>query len=94
MSSESIPVLFIISFQALKIICQDMFFARSRASTTTKSLINREGASSQGRTILESAFKYTDNSSDKANVVGELLNLRARAPVEAHFEEPVSYHSL
>ncbi len=68
-----------------------MFFARCHESTVTKSLVSGSSAAlSQGQTILETAFHHTTSSADKVNVVSELLNMKAKAPVEAHFAEPVS----
>ena len=72
-----------------------MFFARSRASTTTKSLVGGSNSStpSRGKTVLESAFRHTKGSDDKVNVVGELVNMKVKAPVEVDFAEPVSFHA-
>ena len=71
----------------MKVICQDMFFARSRSSPLSVALIG--STPSSGKTALEHAFKYSKTDMDKTGVVGELVNVKVKVPVEQDFNEEV-----
>ncbi|CAH1270801.1 Hypp4442 [Branchiostoma lanceolatum] len=70
-------------YKAIKLCCQDMFFARSRSSNTSSALIG--GRPANGRTALEAAFRHSTTSERRGHVVSELINTKVTAPVEAEF---------
>ena len=73
--------------QCLKMVCQDMFFSRSRATPTSRSLAG--GEEMTGRAALEAAFKVTKSTGDKESVVGELLDLKINDSIDAQYSDKV-----
>lgn len=75
-------------FQCLKVVCQDMFFSRSKTSPTSLSVIGH--SSTNSRPALEQALaplaKKTD---DKSNVIGELVDMKVEGPVRTEFSPQV-----
>lgn len=65
-----------------------MFFSRSKSSPTSLSVIGQPSANS--RPALEQALaplaKKTD---DRANVIGELVDMKVEGPVRAEFSPQV-----
>ena len=58
----------------MKIVCQDMFFSRSRTTPTAGGLL---GANTLGgRAALESALRVNRSNEEKANVVAEMLDIK------------------
>ncbi|XP_078608959.1 uncharacterized protein LOC144880579 isoform X5 [Branchiostoma floridae x Branchiostoma japonicum] len=70
-------------YKAIKLCCQDMFFARSRSTNTSSALIG--GRPANDRTALEAAFRHSTTSEKRGHVVSELINTKVTAPVEAEF---------
>ena len=78
-------------FQALKVVCQDMFFSRSRSTPTSRGLMGITGSQVKGRAALEAALRIGRNPEEKSNVTGELLDIRVTVPTEKEFSEQVCY---
>ena len=78
-------------FQALKVVCQDMFFSRSRSTPTSRGLMGITGSQVKGRAALEAALCIGRNPEEKSNVTGELLDIRVTVPTEKEFSEQVCY---
>ncbi|XP_070551209.1 uncharacterized protein [Ptychodera flava] len=70
-------------FKLMNIVCQDMFFSRSRTTPAASHLTGLPLTSS--KTALETAFRHTKSSDDKANVVGELVNVKVQVPSQGEF---------
>ena len=77
---------FLVPIQALKIICQDMFFSRSRTTPTSQRILGVP-VNSSNRAALETAFKIARTQDEKTNVTGELLEMKVTLPTEAEFSE-------
>ena len=71
-------------YRAMRICCQDLFFARSRSSGVT----DRLGVV-RGPTVLESAFTGATTTAQKRNVVEELINVKVMGPSELNFSGEV-----
>lgn len=67
-------------YRAMRICCQDLFFARSRNSGVTDGL----GATA-GPTLLESVFTGATTTAQRRNVVEELINVKVLGPTESDF---------
>jgi hypothetical protein len=67
-------------YRAMRICCQDLFFARSRSSGVTDRLEVGRGSS-----IIESAFTGATTTAQKRNVVEELINVKVTGPSEVNF---------
>ena len=80
-------------------VCQDMFFSRSRTTPTSRALAAKVpitgGSAPNSRTALEAAFHVTSKTqTEKSNVVGELLDVRVTDPLQNQFSEEVwLYHT-
>ena len=59
-----------------------MFFSRSRNSDTSRGLM---ADSKDGRAALESAFRIPRTGDDKANMVGELVDMKVNGPTQVSF---------
>ena len=67
----------------MRIVCQDMFFARSRS---TGGVARGLGANvPAGVNPLDAAFKNTNTMGEKVNVVGDLVNIKVSGPVDTDF---------
>jgi len=62
--------------QALKVVCQDMFFSRSRPSAPT--MIGRL----TNKSSLELAFKHSQSAAYKTDILGELISLKVGHPAD------------
>ena len=67
----------------MRIVCQDMFFARSRK--TGEVARGRDVNVPSGVNPLTAAFKNTNTLSEKVNVVGDLVNIKVTGPVDTDF---------
>ena len=75
--------------QCLKVVCQDMFFSRSRNTATSQSLIGSPVANS--RPALEQALApLAKKPEDKTNVIGELVDMNVADPTRKDFSPQVS----
>ncbi|XP_067940386.1 myosin-2 heavy chain-like [Watersipora subatra] len=74
LTDDAQPMFLRAFYKALKVVCQDMFFSRSRPSapTMTARLTNRSS--------LELAFKHSHTSAFKTDVLAELIELRVGPP--------------
>ena len=80
--------LFSFSFQCLKVVCQDMFFSRSRTTATSQSLIGSPAANS--RPALEQALApLAKKPDDRTNVVDELVDMNVAEPTRTDFTPQV-----
>ncbi|XP_015775930.1 PREDICTED: uncharacterized protein LOC107354046 isoform X1 [Acropora digitifera] len=68
-------------YKAIRICCQDMFFARSRNTSTARGLVGGVSSASP----LETALKPARTMTEKVNVVGELVNIKVSSPIDADF---------
>ena len=71
-------------YRAMRICCQDLFFARSRSSGVTDRLVT-----SSRPTLLESAFTGATTTAQKRNVVEELINVKVLGQTESDFSAEV-----
>ena len=73
--------------QCLKVVCQDMFFSRTKQSSVAQSVM---GSSVNSRQILEQALApLAKKSDDKVNVVGELVEMKVDQPVANEYSPQV-----
>lgn len=80
--------LFFLTWQALRVICQDMFFSRSR---NTPSATNLAGSNiMESRRALESALTGVRNADDRMNVIGELVDMKVDSPVNMDYSSQVN----
>lgn len=79
-----ISVDLIIPFKALRICCQDMFFGRSRSCPNASVLTGSSFISKGGKVLnpLHNAFRYTETTVHRLNVVEELFNVKVNQPME------------
>ena len=79
-----ISVDLILRFKALRICCQDMFFGRSRSCPNASILTGSGFISSGGKVVnpLHNAFRYTETTGQRLNVVEELFNVKVNQPME------------
>jgi hypothetical protein len=81
-----------LTFQALRVVCQDMFFSRTNNSAPAQSVM---GAPSVGsRTALEAALGQTRSADEKMNVVGDLVDMKVDGPTQLDFSEQVTHSIL
>jgi len=73
-------------YKCLKVVCQDMFFSRSKQSPVSQSVIGPQWTNN--RAALEQALaplaKKTD---DKINVIGELVDMKVDGPSRNDFSK-------
>ena len=77
-----------VCFQCLKVVCQDMFFSRSKSSPTSMSVIGQPTANS--RPALEQALApLAKKADDRTNVIGELVDMKVDGPIRTEFSPQV-----
>jgi chromosome segregation ATPase len=86
LSNDANPMFLRQFYKCMKIVCQDMFFSRSRSSTTSRGLLSVAPPMS-GRRALEAAFKVTKSVEERSNVTGELVDMKVSDPVTEKFSE-------
>ena len=74
-------------FQALRVVCQDMFFSRTHNTPSSQAMIGSESTNS--RTALEQALGSAKKQDDKMAVVGELVDIKVDGPTRLDFSEQV-----
>ena len=86
----------ILFLQALRICCQDMFFGRSRTSPTAFALTGTLPSLQNGEkhNPLHNAFRYTENTAHRLNVVEELFNTKINQPLEKDVSNEVRFLSI
>lgn len=70
-------------FQALRVVCQDMFFSRSHNSSASQSLIGSQSISN--RATLEQALGIAKSQDEKMNVIGEIVDMKVDGPTRLDF---------
>ena len=75
--------------QGLKVVCQDMFFSRSKSNATAQGLLSHSANSAGGRKALESAFSIAGPKDDRSVIASELLEVKVTEPTEAEFSGEV-----
>jgi len=73
-------------YKAMKIVCQDMFFSRSKSTPTSVGLLGVP-PSAGGRQALQSAFMVANTQDDRGAVTGELLDVKVKDPTQAEYTE-------
>ena len=76
----------------MKIICQDMFFSRSKVSLGAKALVG--GSMPKGKRPLEALYKQGKGGNEKANVVMELIDTRVKHSEKEDFSQEVGHHVM
>ena len=76
-------------FQAMKEVCQDMFFSRSRSSPAAQSMLG----TASPRPVLENALTGAVAPDDKVNAIGELVDMKVDAPTQVDFSDQVCMSS-
>lgn len=72
--------------QALKFVCQDLFFSRSRTTRMTQGILG----SANARQGLENAFQVARTVVERDHVTGELFDSKVNGPLEREYSEQVS----
>lgn len=67
----------------MRVVCQDMFFARSRQTGGVAR--GRDANQPSGANPLHVAFRNTSTLGDKVNVVGDLVNIKVSGPMDMDF---------
>lgn len=77
-----------LNLQALKVVCQDMFFSRARGASTAQDNLGATALNS--RSVLEQALTGSLSPDDRINAIGELVQMRVDKPTYLDFSETVS----
>ncbi|KAH3750553.1 hypothetical protein DPMN_185080 [Dreissena polymorpha] len=75
-------------YKCLKVVCQDMFFSRTKSTPTTRHVTEQVTGqqSTNGRPALEQALApLTKKMEDRTNTVGELVDMKVETPGRAEF---------
>ena len=66
--------------QALRMVCQDMFFSRSHDTPTAAGIMGSDATNA--RAALESAFRVSRTQTERLSIVGELLDVKVNQRTE------------
>ena len=75
--------------QAMRICCQDLFFARARSTDAAHTLVN--DATTNGKSPLEKAFQHVSTMTQRTNVVSELVGIKVTSVNDVDYSPKVIY---
>ncbi len=67
-----------------------MFFGRSRNTPTAQQLTRGSGAEAASQNPLHNAFRHTENTAQRLNVVEELFSIKVNQPLEKDVSNEVN----